>query len=298
MPQPRVPAILCRSTASLAAALALLVPPAAPAAAQPGILGSQKGKPSQLEPKAGDVAPPAADTAESTSIAILPFASLLDGQGEVLANQLTGFVTREFTAQRPQLRVLDRTQDGALKREMQRVQSEDQFESAVRVAQGRGTNARFLLAGLLMSGRVDSAVTNDVPKRWSYTVTLGFRVGVHDVQNHEVVCDSTFTISSADHTRSRGGAQAEFGVQLRRQAVDIASRFFDGKGDREAERRRAREQRGKTRTSDIGAMGQNFLRAFSPQEALDRAMRSADRRVTDFARSVGPTLGAPAVSER
>lgn len=277
-------------TALVTALVALLVTALGLAGATP--LGAQ----SLGRPKSEDAAETirrsnARRAAEAgSSLAIYPFATLLAGdEPERIAARLSGLAHSAFSS--PTLRVLDRTTDATLAAEMRRVQSAEEFESAVRVEQGRGTSARYVLFGLLQNARDDTARQKD--GRLTHTVALEYRMRVQDVETRQTVLDSVFRVSSADRMLSRGGVAGE----LRKQVLKTAPKLFDDLLGGERAERRGKDP-SNSNSAKARALVGDALVDTTVEEAVDHALEVADKRIQAFAAATTAMVRRMAAQDR
>jgi hypothetical protein len=207
----------------------------------------------------------------ATSIGVLPFASLLNGDLPArITMQLSGIATSAFTGTSG-WHVRDQAAEPTIEQAMKKVQSAGEFESAVRVEQGRWTSTRYLLAGLLQDARDTPGTTKD--GKATHDITLEYRVRVFDVQTKETVLDSSIRVTSTDLIRSKEGMKDAL-------ARSGAKSLLDAFNNKLKRNNKVQKDDGVASNTFSGAVN-----AATVDEALERALKVAEARFTSFAAS-------------
>ncbi len=162
-------------------------------------------------------APTAAQDVEYGSIGVVPFESSVqtDAASES-ARILTGSAEKGLRESGRFMAVLERSaaMDAAIQNEIDRAESADSWDSAIRINTESQMNAKYLLAG-----NIERYEVAREPGSSTYDATIVLRVRIIDVETRAVIVNESLEITNQTLNNSSGGGG--FGGFIRRSASDL-----------------------------------------------------------------------------
>jgi hypothetical protein len=184
--------------------------------------------------------------------------------------------------------VINRSSDEVLKQEREKIQSPEQFESQVKIADGKGLNARYVVEGFILSAGVEPQRESDGRLAYEASMEVAFRLT--DVENNSTVSE-TIDVTSAISSMSdaKGVVVGATLKEAAGAAADKISNIFKKKKDRPI------STPSSNRASDAATAA---LVSRTPEEAWDRVYTNAQRKLSEWARELAQERGfAPKTAE-